>query len=239
MHPDHDLADRPASTTAVLLDFDSVEIVTLESFPPQYVLIVSGTKPYRNMQVTLEPYVYVRRPEYWGIAVVGRIPGGVGLPALAPYEATLRLTGIIGTRGIEVIGASRSERHEIGEQPADTLRFRRDDRPVDGELREITIAPDGESTYTATLHTAHQDRTSPQQIETTTVLASRLTCTISDELVSCSRDDRPVDGVLKELVVAKDAEGTYDATLRTAYFDRRAGVEVDETEDVGSDLTKV
>jgi hypothetical protein len=53
-----------------------------------------------------------------------------------------------------------------------------------------------------------------------------------------SRDDRPVDGALKELVIVRNADGTYDATLRTAFFDRINGVEVDETESIGSGLTR-
>jgi hypothetical protein len=40
-----------------LIDFDQAEIVTLESSPPQYVLHVSGTKPYLNMKVDLVPLV--------------------------------------------------------------------------------------------------------------------------------------------------------------------------------------
>ncbi len=43
------------------------------------------------------------------------------------------------------------------------------------------------------------------------------------------RDNRPVDGQLKELVVSRNEEGTFDATLRTALFDRTKGKGVDET----------
>jgi hypothetical protein len=46
----------------------------------------------------------------WGIKVVGCIPGGIGVPAEAPYIAALELAGIIGTEGIEVIGANKSKR---------------------------------------------------------------------------------------------------------------------------------
>jgi hypothetical protein len=102
---------QPASTR--LIDFEHVRIVTLESFPPQYILVVSGRKPLWNMQVTLSPLTYVRQPEYWGIEVVGAV-GGIGLPSPgAPYTVSLPITGFIGTCGIEVIGATRSERHDI------------------------------------------------------------------------------------------------------------------------------
>lgn len=102
----------PTTTAFRLLDFEQAEIITLESFPPQFVLRVSGTKPYANMDVELVPAVYIRQPEYWMIEVVGSLRG-IGLPALAPYMVSLPLAGIIGTRGIEVVGATRRERFDI------------------------------------------------------------------------------------------------------------------------------
>ena len=42
----------------------------------------------------------------------------------------------------------------------------------------------------------------------------------------------------KEVVAAKKREGTFHATLRTAYFDRDKGRPVDETEPMGSNLEK-
>jgi hypothetical protein len=102
----------PAATCFRLLDFEQAEIITLESFPPQFILRVSGTKPYVNMDVELVPVVYIRQPEYWMIEVVGSLRG-IGLPALAPYTVSIPLAGIIGTRGIEVVGATRSEQFDI------------------------------------------------------------------------------------------------------------------------------
>ncbi len=103
----------PKAGSHRLLDFERAEIVTLESFPPQFVLRVMGTKPFLNMEVNLEPLIFVQQPEYWGIEVVGRLPGGIGLPQLAPYDVSIPLSGITGTRGVEVIGATRSERLEV------------------------------------------------------------------------------------------------------------------------------
>jgi hypothetical protein len=57
----------PKPSSCRLIDFDRAQIVTLESFPPQYVLHVDGTKPYLNMQVDLVPLVYIHQPDYWGI----------------------------------------------------------------------------------------------------------------------------------------------------------------------------
>ena len=107
---------------------------------------------------------------------------------------------------------------------------------MDGELRELTIAEEAGGTYMATLHIERVGIGGP--VEETTQLASGLSGTIDDAEVRLSRDDRPVDGALKELVVVQNAEGTFDATLRTAFFDRINGVEVDETEEIGSGLTK-
>jgi hypothetical protein len=78
------------------------------------------------MQVQLVPLVFIQQPEYWGIEVVGSLPGGIGLPALAPYEVSLPLAGFLGTQGIEVIGATRVQRFDIAPsgtaQPGDDAR---------------------------------------------------------------------------------------------------------------------
>ncbi|MGZ9112552.1 MAG: hypothetical protein ACXW3X_16135 [Rhodoplanes sp.] len=110
--------DLPVPSSFRLLDFERARVITLESFPPQFILRVSGTKPYANMDVELVPLVYVRQPEYWEIEVVGSLRG-IGLPALAPYTVSIPLAGILGTRGIEVVGATRRERFDIvtGEPP--------------------------------------------------------------------------------------------------------------------------
>jgi hypothetical protein len=113
----------PKAGSYRLLDFEWAEVAALESFPPQFLLRVGGTKPYANMSVDLSPLVYIRQPEYWGIEVVGRLRGGILLPAEVPYEVSLPLSGIIGTAGVEVIGATRSERIEVPDEvPAGNCR---------------------------------------------------------------------------------------------------------------------
>ena len=102
----------PTSQSCRVIDFDSAKVITLPTSPTRHVLVVSGQKPYLNMTVSLTPLVYIRQPEYWGIEVIGYLPE-LGLPAVAPYVATLELDGTIGTRGIEVIGANRSERIDV------------------------------------------------------------------------------------------------------------------------------
>ncbi|MGH3916485.1 MAG: hypothetical protein ACRDTC_24205 [Pseudonocardiaceae bacterium] len=133
--------DLPPSGSCRLIDFESVEILILESFPPQYVLVVTGTKPYSNMKVDLVPLVYIRQPEYWGIEVVGCLPG-FGLPATAPYTISISLNGIIGTEGIEVIGATRSEQHAIppdGQPGAGHTLFRRWVHSFEEDTEEVSV----------------------------------------------------------------------------------------------------
>ncbi len=101
----------PQPSSCRLIDFDKDKTEVRPGIVSgTYILIVRGTKPYLNMQVNLVPLVYIRQPEYWGIEVIGCLPGGIGLPATEPYTAILPLNGTIGTKGIEVIGATCSEK---------------------------------------------------------------------------------------------------------------------------------
>jgi hypothetical protein len=108
----------PAPQSCRLIDFETAE-VRPGFVTGTFILVVSGTKPYANMTVELRPLIYIRRPAYWGIEVVGCLPG-FGLPALAPYTVALPLDGVTGTRGVEVLGATRSRR--IAVPPRGTSR---------------------------------------------------------------------------------------------------------------------
>ncbi len=99
----------PASQSVRLIDFEAAKVMEKAG---NYFLVVSGTKPYLNMTVRLSPLVYVRQPEYWGIEVLGSLPG-IALPATAPYTVAISLNGILGTIGIEVIGASSSQKIDV------------------------------------------------------------------------------------------------------------------------------
>jgi hypothetical protein len=107
-----DMQGLPAAQSSRRIGFERAEVLTLQSDPPQYLLTVTGTKPYLNMDVELVPLVYMRQPEHWGIEVVGSLHG-VGLPTTSPYTVSLPLTGFVGTQGIEVIGAERSVTIEV------------------------------------------------------------------------------------------------------------------------------
>jgi hypothetical protein len=107
-----DFQSLPPAESVRRLSFERAEVLTLESDPPQYLLSVSGTKPYLNMDVQLVPLQYIRQPEYWGIEVVGSLRG-MGLAVLSPYAVTLLLAGCTGSLGIEVIGADQSVTLEV------------------------------------------------------------------------------------------------------------------------------
>jgi hypothetical protein len=101
------------STDGQLIDFERADAVTPMIYPPQPRLVVSGQKPYPGMEVSLVPLRYVSQPPYWGIQVVGTPPGGppqaTQLPSAIPYTVELDLEGIVGSTGVEVIGASKTE----------------------------------------------------------------------------------------------------------------------------------
>jgi hypothetical protein len=95
----------PVSTSVRRINFTSAKI-HLGIVPGSFILAVKGTKPYLNMTVRLSPLIYIQRPDYWGIEVVGSLPG-FGIPANSPYAVSLPLDGILGKKGIEVIGANK------------------------------------------------------------------------------------------------------------------------------------
>ena len=105
----------PSATSVKLINFTRAE-VRPGFVPNTWFLIVSGTKPYVNMTVELSPLIYIRQPEYWGIEVIGRLTG-IGLPMTAPYSVSIPLNGILGTKGIEVIGANKRQKIPVPPGP--------------------------------------------------------------------------------------------------------------------------
>jgi len=63
--------------------------------------------------VRLSPLIYIECPEHWGIEVLGFLPGNICLTAMKPYAVAIPLTGITGYKGIEVLGARRSEQIDV------------------------------------------------------------------------------------------------------------------------------
>jgi heat shock protein HslJ len=109
----------PPAGECSTIDFDKavVESVPSTATTPSYRLTVVGTKPWLDQVVTLEPVTYVRQPEYWAIEVRACHPSEVGLPATGPYTATRDVSHTLGTQGIEVVGATRSQRIDVPSQP--------------------------------------------------------------------------------------------------------------------------
>jgi hypothetical protein len=111
--------------------------------------------------VELSPLVFVRRPEYWEIEVLGRLPG-IGLPALAPYTVSLRLAGVTGTKGIEVVGATRRARFDVPPTPPPSTNCTwqaRLDRQPPGPAR---LHVQGECEFPTPGHVVTLERHTPQ-----------------------------------------------------------------------------
>jgi len=101
----------PSSTSCRLIDFDTATVVP-GIVPKTFFLIVTGHKPWITMNVELHPLIYIKQPVYWGIEVVG-CQGGIVLPQQAPYHVALDITHVLGTKGIEVIGASTKKQIKV------------------------------------------------------------------------------------------------------------------------------
>ncbi|WP_048645302.1 hypothetical protein [Nitratireductor soli] len=105
-----DFDQLPQAESYRRIDFDVAEVKEQDGIK---LLVVSGEAPCANMEVTLSPLIYIEKPDHWGIEVVGHLDGGICLTAIKPYTVSIRLDGIVGHKGIEVIGASRKKRIDI------------------------------------------------------------------------------------------------------------------------------
>lgn len=109
---DLSLQSNPAAESHRRIDFESVQ-VNPGIVNGTYFLTVSGTAPCTNMKVTLSPLIYIRCPGYWGIEVVGHLPEGVCKRGEMRFKVEIPLAGITGSSGIEVIGATKTERRDV------------------------------------------------------------------------------------------------------------------------------
>ena len=115
-------AKNPPSESCRLIDFDSVDVVP-GIVPNTFFVIVRGTTPCINMTVSLSPRIYIRCPEFWGIEVIGCLPGGICLPAIGHYEKVMSLIGITGSEGIEIVGATKREKRKVAGGCHSALEF--------------------------------------------------------------------------------------------------------------------
>lgn len=98
----------PLARTCRRIDFDYVAI---EAQPSSGValLVVGGIKEWLNLIVELQPRCYPVRPDFWAIEVVAVLPG-FAVRGDVDFHIVLPLTGFVGDRGIEIVGATKAER---------------------------------------------------------------------------------------------------------------------------------
>jgi hypothetical protein len=100
--------------TWVPLDFRKAVVVPGQT-PGSLVLTVSGDKPrdaLHGATVKLEPKRYESQPEYWKIEVLWDTSNAT-VPFVKPFTVSIPLDGITGTKGVEVVGQSRSQKISI------------------------------------------------------------------------------------------------------------------------------
>lgn len=96
------------------LDFRKAVVVPGEA-PGSLVLTVSGTKPrdaQRGAAVKLNPLAYEVRPEFWKIEVLWDT-AEANVPFVTPFTVSIPLDGICGSRGVEVVGQTRTQKISI------------------------------------------------------------------------------------------------------------------------------
>ena len=106
----------PASTsgdqsTWVPLDFRRAVVIPGKE-PGSLLLTVTGDKPRdapRGSAVKLEPVAYATQPEYCKIEVLWD-SANANLPMVTPFTVSISLDGIRGTKGVEVVGQTRSQK---------------------------------------------------------------------------------------------------------------------------------
>ncbi len=94
------------------IDFSGIDV---EWYPARkvYQLTVTGMKPYTNMEVSLSHESHSGRPAYWRTVVVGCVKNGLVMPIPSPYYVTMTLDRFVGSKGVEIVGASRSVRRAV------------------------------------------------------------------------------------------------------------------------------
>lgn len=102
----------PSARGPKVIPFDRAQVIP-GFITGTYFLVVEGNAPCANMDVELVPLIYVSCPDYWEIEITGTLRGCVCLDTITPYARAILLTGITGSKGIEVVGANRRERFDV------------------------------------------------------------------------------------------------------------------------------
>jgi hypothetical protein len=98
-------------TQWVPVDFEQVELRPGDGAGYR-ILEVTGSAPSfspRGCRVRLEPVSHGSQPEYWQIHVLWDSSHTI-VESLCPFKASLTLDGIPGSKGIEVVGKTRSKK---------------------------------------------------------------------------------------------------------------------------------
>jgi hypothetical protein len=98
----------PCAQACRRIDFDFVEIRGATRPGDARLVVVSGIKQWADLRVTLEPLRVGGTSEFRSIEVVGRLAHG--LPALVDFCVVLPLDALDGSKGVEIVGATRSQR---------------------------------------------------------------------------------------------------------------------------------
>ena len=98
----------------VPLDFRKAIVVPGKE-PGSLLLTVTGDKPRdapHGSTVKLEPIGYTTQPEYCKIEVLWD-SANANLPMVTPFKVSILLDRIRGTKGVEVVGQTRSQKISI------------------------------------------------------------------------------------------------------------------------------
>lgn len=106
------LDSTKAASSGRIIAYDTAQVVP-GIIKDTFFLIVSGQAPCLNMDVALTPLIYITCPGYWGIEVVGTLKGGFCLTTIRPFSVIISLDGNVGSKGIEVIGANKTESFDL------------------------------------------------------------------------------------------------------------------------------
>ncbi len=118
---------------------------------------------------------------------------------------------------------------------AANLVFSRDLRMADGGLTEVIMKKVGSSTYDISVHTVFVSRQSGQTEDQTRDIGSDMRCRFVGTAINCSKDQRPVDGALKDVSFQKNDDGTYIVGERSQTVNRQTG-KPEESSQVHSDM---
>jgi hypothetical protein len=95
-----------------LIDFRDA-FLSRDEYADNWILNVSGMLPCANMQLGLSPECHSALPHFWRIHLVGHLPNGFCLRRSESFHLRIPITGITGSIGVELVGATMSKRFEV------------------------------------------------------------------------------------------------------------------------------